>query len=346
MKLWRVVGGSVALACLVAASLVLPVQAYQEKDGEVTFTWKGFDVEKKDSKEVSYFQKLETTTNQDMQVVDKGGQPVMKQMQKQTFIIQWTPKDKSGSDYVIEQQIVYVNMSIQIGTTQIGYDSDNSSQPKNPMTDFFNQLMTVKLTLVVDDKMKVKEVKNQKDFIDKLGESHPQMKNLLKSILGEQAIKTMSEQTWASIPVPPNNKKKKGDKWSSEADLSMPAIGLYKNKYEYTYDGLDDGKYKILVKPSMNYKPPTESPSKEDGLAFKIKGDSLLNSVEGKDTTGTVLFDPATGRIFSSTIKMKVTGNVVIEIGGSDTKVKLDQDQESKLTTGSTLESLKPSKKG
>jgi len=345
MKLWRVAVGTVALVGLVWAGLVLPVQAFQDKDGEAKFVWKGFDVEKEKGKE-SYFQKLETSTTQTMTVEDKGGQPAMTQTQKQTFIIQVTPKDKDSSgNYIVEQQIVYVNMAIQIGTTQISYDSENTAQAKNPMTDFFAQLMNVKLTLVIDPAtMKVKEVKNQKEFIEKLGESHPQMKNLLKSILGDKAITTMSEQTWASVPLAPNNVKKKGDKWSSKAELSMPAIGVYENKYDYVYEGMDGTKFKIGVTPTMSYSPPKETPSKEDALAFKILDKSKLDSSAGKDTTGTVFFDPATGRIESSTMKMKVTGKVVIEIGGSPTTVKLEQDQVSNLTTGTDLAALKPKK--
>lgn len=347
MKLWRVVGGSVAFVCLIGAAMVVPVQAFfQDKDAPVTFSWKGFDPFKEGDKEGSYYQRLETTTEQTMQVVDKAGQPVMKQLQKQTFIIKWTPKEKQGGNFVVEQQIVYVNMSIQIGTTTIAYDSDNQSQPKNPMTDFFGELMKVKLTLTINDKYEVTKVDNQKEFIDKLGESHPQMKNLLKSILGDQAIKTMSQQTWAAIPVPPNNTKKKGSEkdnsWTGEADLTMPAIGLYKNKYTYWYDGVvDTKKYKIAVLPSMTYKPPSESPSKEEGLAFRIMPESELKSVAGDGTKGEVIFDPDTGRISSSKIQMQVTGFVIIEIGGSNTKVKLDQTQTSLLTTDTDLAKLK-----
>lgn len=342
MKLWGVAAGSIALACLVWAGLVLPAHAFQEKKvEEAKFEWKAFDVTKKDGKEESFFQKLETSTTQDMAVVDKGGQPVMKQIQKQTFIIQWTPKEKQDGKYVVEQQIVYVNMSIQIGTTSITYDSDATNQPKNPMTDFFAQLMQVKLTLHIDEKtMKVTKVDNQDKFIEKLGESHPQMKSLLKSILGTDAIKTMSEQTWAAIPV--GQTKKVGDKWSSDTiELSMGAIGVYKNKYEYTLKAVKDGKAEIAVEPTMTYKPPTESPSREDALAFKIKGDSELHSNKGDKTGGTVVFDLTKGRIVSSNMKMNVEGTLTIEIGGSDTKVSLKQDQDSKLTTFDTLAEAK-----
>ena len=101
----------------------------------------------------------------------------------------------------MEQQIVYVDMNIMIGTTNIGYKSDAKEQPKNPMTEFFDSLMSVRLTLYINDKdLTVKKVEGGEEFVKKLGESHPQMKNLLKSILSDEALMKMAQQTWARFP--------------------------------------------------------------------------------------------------------------------------------------------------
>ena len=342
MNLWRVAGSLALVAGMVWTGLLLPVQA-QDKDkksDEVKFTFGAFAPSKdKDGKEVSFFQKLDTTTTQEMSV-EKGG-TAMKQVQTQTFIIQWTPKEKKGSDFVLEQQIVYVKMDIKIGTTNIGYDSGAANQPKNPMTEFFGELMKVKLTIQVNDKMEVTNVEGSKEFVDKLGDSHPQMKNLLKSILGADAIKKMSEQTWKAIPL---KSVKKGDTWEGEADLNLGPIGTYKNKYKYKLDSFDDKMAKISVTPSMIYSAPKDAGDKGDQLPFKIKGDSKLTS-DDKDSSGTVIFDREKGRISESSMKMKVSGTVVIDIGGTDTRVELKQDQESKLTTADTKDALLKSAK-
>lgn len=333
MNFWRVSVSAVALACLVWAGLTVPVQANQDK--EVKFELKCFNPVKKDDKYTSFYQKLETRTTQEMQV-EKGNQPAMKQEQKQTFIIKWTPIEKKDNNFVVEQQIDAVQMNIAIGTTTISYDSTSTSQPKNPMTEFFESLMKVKLTVYINEtSLKVTKVEGNKEFVDKLGESHPQMKNLLKSILSDKAIEKMAEQTWAAIPTAA---KKKGDTWTGESELSLGPIGTYKNNYTYKYDGSDNGMEKITVTPSMTYTAPKERKGKEDSLPFEIKGDSKLTS--DKDSSGTVLFDPVKGRIASSTMKMKVTGLVVVDIGGTDTRVELKQEQESKLTTGDSKEEL------
>jgi len=340
MNLWRVSAGVFTLACLVWAGLLVQVQANQDKD-VVKFDFKAFEAKKDGDKFKSFYQKLETKTTQEMKV-EKGNQPAIKQEQQQTFIIKYTPLEKKGSDFVVEQQIEYVKMDISIGTTKIGYDSALASQPKNPMTEFFDSLMKIKLTLYIDENTrKVTKIEGSKEFVDKLGESHPQMKNLLKSILSDEAIKRMSEQTWAAIPTTP---KKKGEIWPGKSELNLGPIGTYTNEYKYTFEGEDKDNTKldrISVKPSMVYSAPKEKKGKDEALPFDIKDGSKLTSDDGA-SSGTVLFDREKGRIASSNMKMKVTGTVVIDIGGTDTRVELVQDQESKLATADTKEELLP----
>jgi hypothetical protein len=354
MNLWRVTGGLVALACLVSAGLFVPLQAQDKKAEEDTFVFKAFGEKDKEGKLVKgapFFQKLSTSTTQEMKV-EKQGQPAMKQVQTQTFIIKWTPTKVEDGKFVVEQKIEYVKMDISIGSTTIAYDSDTKDQPKNPMTEFFDSLMNVTLTLNIDDKMKVTKVEGGAKFVEKLGESHPQMKNLLKSILSDNALIKMSEQTWNAIPT---KAVKKGDKWDSlpeSGTLSLGAIGTYKNSYSYVYDGKEkvgsDELGKITVTPVMVYEaPPKDKVGKDEQLPFDIKGgdgQTKLKSVAGADTTGTVWFDFAKGRIAKSNMKMKVEGVVVIGIGGNDTRVELTQTQSSELTTGNDIADLKKAK--
>lgn len=336
MNLWRAMGGLAALVALVWTGWQLPAGAQDKKDGDVKFVFKAF------SGKEPFYQKLVTSTVQEMKV-EKQGQPALKQTQTQTFVIKWTPKDEKGNDYVVEQKIEYVDMNIQIGSTTISYNSAAKDQPKNPMTEFFESLMSVTLTLYVDKtSLRVTKVEGRDKFVEKLGESHPQMKNLLKSILGDDALKKMSEQTWAAVP---DKAIKKGDTWFKESDLNLGAIGTYKNKYNFTYEGIEDSLEKIKVVPTMTYVAPKDKGT-DDKLPFDIKGDSTLKSVgEGTDSVGAVYLDQAKGRVAKSSMKMKVEGTVVISIGGTDTRVELVQTQTSNLTTADKLEDLVPTKK-
>jgi Family of unknown function (DUF6263) len=328
MRLWRVSVGLVALACVVGAGLLMPAFA-QDPPKEAKFSFeKSFGQAGK-----SFFQKLETTTDQDMSVEGKTGQPAMKQTQKQTFVIKWTPKEEKDGKYVLEQKIDYVKMNILIGTTTIQYDSEAKDQPKNPMTEFFDSLMRVELTVYVNKSdMKVSKIDGREKFVDKLAENHPQMKSLLKNILSEDAIKTMSYQTWAGIPL---GEKKVGYEWTpdtKDTKLDLGAIGTYINTYKYKFDSVKDGQAKIIVTPTMEYKAPDAAKGGADALPFVIKSTSNLKSVADK-CKGEIFFDLEKGRIASSNMEMKIDGKVVIDIGGQETPVLLTQTQVSKLKT-------------
>ena len=71
-----------------------------------TLKWKVFE---KDSK--PFYQKVETETTQELKVQDM----TFKQRQKQTFLMEWIPKGEKDGDIIVEQKIVGVKMSLDIG---------------------------------------------------------------------------------------------------------------------------------------------------------------------------------------------------------------------------------------
>lgn len=272
-----------------------------------------------------FYQTLVTETKQVMNV---QGQEVA-QTQNQTFTIKWTPqKADDKKNLVVDQEIVGVKMNIDIGGNKIAYDSTDAKQPQNPMSDFFKQLQTLKLTLVIDPKtLDVVDVKGRDEFVAKLGATNPQMKSLLDNILNDKAIKRMAEPTWGAIP---SKEVKKGESWTKTSVLELGAIGTYTTKMTYTFDGQEKGKDKISVKADLSYK--VNEPGKDAPLPFKIlANETSLKSEEG---SGTVIYDPAKGRIESSNLKLKLKGKLNIDVAGMQTLVDLTQEQVSSSTIG------------
>lgn len=314
MKLWRWCGCLVVVVGLAGlVGLRHPAYAQDEK-----LVWKAFDP--KETK--SFYQKLETTTTQDMKVMGMGVQ----QKQKQTIYVEWTPLEKKDNNWVVKQKIIGVDMSIDIGGNKISYNSLADNQPNNPMSDFFKALLSMELTLTISPDLKVSKIDGRDEFVRKLGNTNPQMEPLLKSILGEEALKQMAEPTWGAFPAAD---AKKGATWKKESKLDLGPMGVYDSTFNYTYDGADkDNLDKVSIKASMKYGVPT----KKDGLPFTIK-DAKLSSTEG---SGTALISRKKGRIEKSEVKMKLQGELTIDIGGMDTKVELIQDQVSNVETTDT----------
>jgi hypothetical protein len=289
--------------------------------------WKMFE-----PKTVTY-QELDTNTTQDMKVMNQE----ISQKQKQTFYLKWTAEDKKDGNYVVTQEIIGLKMNINIGGNTISYDSTEEKQPQNPMSDFFKALLGMKLKLTISPQMKVVNVEGQEEFIKKLGGTNPQMEPLLKSILSKDALQQMAEPTWAALPT---QDVAVGKSWSNSSTLNLGPIGSYATTFTYTYDGPDEKtKFdKISIKSELKY----TKPDTKNGLPFTIK-DATLSSKEG---TGVALFDKANGRFAESSMKMKLVGDLTIEVGGMDTKVSLTQVQEAtSRTTDQPPAALTPAKK-
>jgi hypothetical protein len=278
-----------------------------------------------DPKGKEFFTEQTTETEQTMTV---QGQKVI-QKQKQTFVIKWTPKDKAGDNFVVEQRIVGVDMKIDIGGNTISYDS-RQKNPKNPMTDFFEALMKpdAVLTFKIKPDLTVDSIDGRDKFVNNLININPQMQGLLKAILSDEALKKMAEPTWWAFP-PGGKLPAKDGTWTRDSVLNLGPIGTYTTKFTFTNKSATGGKDTIGVKTKLEYAAPQE----KTGLPFTIqKADLKSDNGEGE-----AVFDRTKGRFDSSKIKMTLTGKITIEVGNMTTDVDLNQTQNSSSITRDDL---------
>jgi hypothetical protein len=238
-------------------------------------------------------------------------------------------------------------MDIQIGGNNISYDSMDlkNPPPANPLTDFFKALVGAKFTFTVvnDPKegIKVTDIDQGElqKFVDKLSSANEQLKPLLTSILNKDALKQMSNPTFAAFPATEEEWKK--GSWTHEVTLNMGPIGSYKTQYTYKKDAKDSNK--IDVSGTMDYSAPKADAAGAGGLPFTIKGGEL----KADKITGTVTLDPKAGRIADSTMQMDLTGKLKIDIAGQETEVSLNQKQTSSVKTldSDPIPSSAPAKK-
>jgi hypothetical protein len=310
------------MAALVATALIAPALGQDAKPVELK--WK-FEKDK------AFFQTMKTLTSQNMKVMGSD----IKQDQSQTFVFSWTPvEEKPDGIWIIRQKIIKVEMNIDIGGNKINYDSSKETGASNPLGDFFKALVDPKseftLTLKLDPKdgYKVLKVEGREDFLKRLTSANPQMEPLLKQILSEEALREMSEPSFAPLP---GRAVKPKDTWVKESVLKMGPIGTYKNKYTYTYEGPDDKDKsldRIKMDTDLQYSAPTEQEA-ASGLPFRIKSADLKAS----NAKGTVMVNPAKGRVERSESSLDLEGKLIIEIGGQSTEVILKQTQKTTVET-------------
>lgn len=306
---------------LLACGVILAAAGTVAAQDKVDIAWK-FEKDK------VFYQQMETTTSQNMKVQGLN----VDQTQKQTFYFSWKAvEEKADKSWLLKQRIEGVKIEITIAGNQITFDSTAATPAaqNNPLADFFSKLVGSEFDVTVGPDRKVTSV-DAKGFVDKLGAANPQMQQLIKQILNDNALKQMADPTFAFVP-PPGKQVAKGDTWERTAELSLGPIGSYKNNYKYTYEGQEDQAGtkldKIKAEITMNYSPPAAG---EAGLPFRIKEATLKS---GKESGGTILFDSKAGRLQSSDLKLELSGELTIDIGGTVNKVELKQSQQTKVTT-------------
>lgn len=324
------------VAALLAATLGAVVSA-QEKS---QFTLKL-------EKDKAFYQKMHTTVSQ---VIKVQGQDLT-QKQDSTFYFKWTPEKQDGDKWTLKQKVEGLVMSIDISGNPITYSSIDKAAPGaggNPgLMDFFKNLEGAEFTVTLDAKTwKVDKVDGKDQFVAKLGAGNAQMDSLLKKIMTDDALKQMADPTYGLVPDAPKAPK---ETWEKKQTLGLGPIGSYEVTYKLTYVGKEPGKAhldRIEVVPSLTYKPPADA---ADGLLFKIKAGTMVSKeIDPKDPLApppsVVLYNPATGRIEKATISLKLRGELTVTIGGTDTKVELDQTQTTVIESGN--ETLLPAAPG
>lgn len=297
-------------------------------------------------KDKSFYQKMKTDVTQ---IIKVQGQDLT-QKQDSEFFFKWTPEKHEGDKWTIKEKIEGLKMSIDISGNPITYDSTKTDQPGsagNPgLMDFFKNLVGAEFTVTLNTKTwKVEKVDGKDDFIKKLGAGSTQMDSLLKKIMTDDALKQMADPTFNLIPDGP---KAVNDTWEKKQNLSLGPIGTYEVTYKLTYKGKDAMRKdldRVEVAPTLTYKPPAET---TEGLLFRIKSGTMESKpLDPGQPPSVVLYNPATGRIEKATISLKLRGELTVTIGGTDTKVELDQTQTTTIESGndSYLKPPEPPKK-
>jgi hypothetical protein len=290
------------------------------------------------TKDVPFYQELTTKTTQNIKVqgLDVG------QNQEQTFYFKFEPIKQEGDTWTVKQTIDGVKMKIDIAGSPVSYDSTNEAAPggtNTALSEFFKALKGSQFTLTIGKDMSVQKVEGREEFIKKLIQSNKQLEQLLNKILGEEAIKQMADPTFGVVPPTP---KKVGESWTKPVKLTLGPLGTYDNTYTYTYTKQTGDIADIDVKVALKYTPP--SADQGETLPFKIKGGTIQQTPdEGKTNKGTVKFNTKTGRIESSTMQVKMSGTLTLDIGGTSTEVSLTQDQQTDVKTSD--KSFVPDKK-
>ena len=279
-------------------------------------------------KDQAFWQVMTTTTTQSIKVqgLDVG------QNQEQTFIFKFDPMNQVGDKWIIKQTIEGVKMRIDIAGSPVSYDSTNEAAgggSNTALSEFFKALKGSQFTLTIGKDMTVEKVEGRDEFVKKLVAANKQLEQLLTSILGEEALRQMADPSFGVVP---KEAKKVGEKWSKNLKLGLGPLGNYDNTYNFTYLKQTGDIAEIDVAVELKYTPPAADQG-GGALPFKIKAGRIDQVKDEKYNKGKVMFNTKLGRLESSNVSVKMTGELTLDIGGTTTVVTLTQDQTTDVKT-------------
>jgi hypothetical protein len=116
----------------------------------------------------------------------------------------------------------------------------------------------------------------------------------------------------------PTKEVAKGDKWKQTGTMPIPLFGALKSETEFVYQGPGAKGDEITFAGTFTY----EVPKPMAQTLLKVtKGD-----VKVEPSKGTIVFDPATGRLVRLERPFKLKGTFTVDGGGKEQTLEMEQD--------------------
>jgi len=193
-------------------------------------------------------------------------------------------------------------------------DHDTSSQIGAAVTPLYERLSGAILGVEVTPLGKVKKVTGYTELLQDVLKDNPLAQRFAGGGSEEGAVSGLQDLfvLFKSAPVKP------GDTWDKPYKIKLPGLGEFEGKRTYTYVGPD----KVGDVPTLRITIDTD-------LTGDLDIDMGTSKVSGKFETdsasGTVQFDPASGRILSMDSEQTFSGDLTVEAGGMTIPVNFDQ---------------------
>lgn len=196
-------------------------------------------------------------------------------------------------------------------------ERDTGSVLGGELTPLLERLTGSEYRVVVSPRGKVTEVIGFAELIADLVKDKPfasQMgagDNKSAIVVEQEAFVVLSEK-----PVKP------GDKWEVPFDVELPKTGKFKGKTTYSYEGPDKVGDRKTARIGV-----TNDVSIE--LVIDQGGAKVTGMLTTNNSSGTLQFDPAAGRVLSVKNSLSLSGQLSVDVGGMTIPIDHQQEQTS-----------------
>jgi uncharacterized surface protein with fasciclin (FAS1) repeats len=256
-----------------------------------------------------------TSTKQVLKAVGKD----VPQNSEQTVVLGFTVADQTPEGLLLKETIDEVTVKPEKG---------------EPVSD--DKIAGATFMILLSPKWEVLKFEGYDKLLDKLAGDDVAVRQALQATLSEDALKKSVRELMAFLPDRP---VKEGETWERTVEQPLGALGTLRETRTYKLEGKEDvgGKKvdKIGFTSAVDYKP---------GKADKVLAYHVVSGeMKAEEAKGTVLFDPAAGRVVQIESHMKLRGRMVLSISGSANPIDATVEQEQ--TTKAVVLSEKPARR-
>lgn len=198
-------------------------------------------------------------------------------------------------------------------------ERDTGSTIGSDLTPLLERTTGSEYQVVVSPRGRVTEVKGFAELIADLVKDKP-----LAAQFGAADNKAAVVNEQDAFIVLSDKPVKAGDKWESSFEVELPKTGKLKAKSTYTYEGPDKvGDLKtarIGVTTDLSFE-----------LDIDQGGAKITGTLTTSNSSGTVQFDPAAGRVVSIKRSLSLSGQMSVDVGGMTIPVDNQQEQTSSV---------------
>lgn len=232
-------------------------------------------------------------------------------------------RDADGK-LAVEETINVLQSNLELpGGIKLDFDSANPDKEAdipalNPLLDVFRAILKHPTTTVVDRDNKVQEVTMADNPREKLPKEY-------QGFLDPKAQKREREQAWLFLP---DKDVEAGAEWERFVDQDLGGGQTMNFKVKYAYAGKETKDGKTAHKFTVTHQEVTYAMDPNANPMVQVTKSDLKIA----KSSGTILYDPATGEIPSRESTVKITGKMTLVINGQELPGDLDLTLTEKTT--------------
>jgi hypothetical protein len=218
----------------------------------------------------------------------------------------------------LKLKITSLALEAEVGKEKLAFDSAKKAEDNNPLDALLRKLVQAELTFQLElPTMKVMEISG----LDEITKGVPEdQRAVLQRFLSKETLTRLAQAAFPQLPG------KMGEQLKREEILKVPSVGTYKTETVVIYKAAKDKMVDFDVRTSWDFQPAGEASG-----PFQVKA---MTPAKGTGD-GTVVFDPAAGRIQKSRLEIKDWKRVLELLIGSE-KVEGELTQQYLVTVESS----------